>query len=43
MENGSVMIGQIAGMVKNIKSCEEIINEIIEDAKSQLSLMKEFV
>ncbi|QUH26250.1 enoyl-[acyl-carrier-protein] reductase FabK [Serpentinicella alkaliphila] len=43
MENGSVMIGQIAGMVKNIKSCEEIINEILEDAKSQLSLMKELV
>jgi len=43
MDNGSVMIGQVAGMVKNIKSCEEIINEIINDAQSQLNLMKQLI
>jgi len=30
---GSVMAGQIAGMVKDIKTCEEIIKEIIEMAE----------
>lgn len=29
VENGSVMAGQIAGLVKELKSCEEIITEII--------------
>lgn len=43
MENGSVMIGQVAGMVKNIKSCEEIIDEIVNDAKEQLNLMKQLI
>ena len=28
---GSVMAGQISGMIKNIKSCSEIIDEIIQD------------
>lgn len=37
IENGSVMAGQIAAMVKEIKTCDEIINEIIKDAKGQLS------
>lgn len=29
IDNGSVMSGQIAGLVKDIKSCEEIITEMI--------------
>lgn len=34
IENGSVMAGQIAGMIKDIKSCTDIINEIIIDANN---------
>lgn len=33
VENGSVMAGQIAGMVKEIKSCDEIIKEIVAGAE----------
>ncbi|KPU43947.1 nitronate monooxygenase [Oxobacter pfennigii] len=33
MEMGSVMSGQIAGMIKDIKPCSEIINDIIEEAQ----------
>ncbi|AOY77350.1 enoyl-[acyl-carrier-protein] reductase FabK [Clostridium formicaceticum] len=40
IENGSVMAGQIAAMVKDIKSCEEIIDEVINDAKVQLQRLK---
>lgn len=43
MENGSVMIGQIAGMINNIKTCEEIINEIINDAEIQLKFMQRLI
>ncbi|AOT72943.1 enoyl-[acyl-carrier-protein] reductase FabK [Geosporobacter ferrireducens] len=32
IENGSVMAGQIAGMVKEIKPCREIIEEMVEEA-----------
>ena len=34
--NGSVMAGQIAGLVKDIKSCDEIIHEILVQTKSIL-------
>ncbi len=33
VKNGSVMAGQISGMIKDIKPCREIIKEIIEDAQ----------
>jgi len=32
VENGSVMAGQIAGLVKDIKCCKEIIEEMVKDA-----------
>lgn len=31
--NGSVMAGQIAGLVKSIKPCREIIKELVDEAK----------
>lgn len=34
--NGTVMAGQIAGMVKKIQPCEEIISEIVTDAANLL-------
>ena len=37
MENGSIMAGQTAAMVKDIKSCKEVIDEIITDAKKVIS------
>lgn len=39
IENGSVMAGQIAAMVKDIKPCKEIIEEIMRDAKKQLDAL----
>ncbi len=33
MENGSIMAGQISGMIKDIKTCEEIINDIINEGE----------
>ena len=35
VENGSVMAGQIAGMINKIQPCKEIIEEIILDAKNR--------
>ncbi len=41
VENGSVMAGQIAGMIKDVKSCEEIIQEILKEvADTHLSMSK---
>lgn len=37
MDKGSVMAGQIAAMVKEIKPCKEIIEEIVIDAKKTIS------
>ena len=31
MENGSIMAGQIAGLVKKEQTCKEIINELMEE------------
>ncbi len=39
VENGSVMAGQIAGMVSKIQPCKEIIEEIILDAQKQLAFV----
>ncbi|MGC8615763.1 MAG: enoyl-[acyl-carrier-protein] reductase FabK [Desulfurella sp.] len=36
VENGSVMAGQISGLVKDIKPVKEIINDIISQAKKTL-------
>ncbi|KXZ39625.1 enoyl-[acyl-carrier protein] reductase II [Alkalithermobacter thermoalcaliphilus JW-YL-7 = DSM 7308] len=40
IEKGSVMAGQVAAMIKDIKPCKEIIEEIIEDAKKVISNLK---
>lgn len=42
VENGSVMAGQVAGMVNKIQPCKEIIEEIISDAKNQFDLAGKF-
>ncbi|ABW18997.1 enoyl-[acyl-carrier-protein] reductase FabK [Alkaliphilus oremlandii] len=42
VDNGSVMAGQIAGMVSKIQPCKEIIEEIIFEADQQLSLLGNF-
>lgn len=34
VENGSVMAGQISGLIKDIKTCEEVIQDIIADAEN---------
>ena len=39
MENGSVMMGQIAGMVKTPKPLKAIFEEIVTDAKKQAVLL----
>ena len=36
VENGSVMAGQIAGLVKERQSCEEIINELVYEFEETL-------
>lgn len=42
VENGSVMAGQIAGMVNKIQPCSEIIEEIITEARAQLAFVSQF-
>jgi len=39
MENGSVMMGQIAGMVKQQKPLKAIFEEMVNDAKKQAVLL----
>ena len=40
MDNGSVMMGQIAGMVKEQKSLKAIFEEMVNDAKQQSLILK---
>ncbi|SES66662.1 enoyl-[acyl-carrier protein] reductase II [Natronincola peptidivorans] len=40
VENGSVMAGQVAAMIKDIKPCKAIIDEIIHQAKAQVERLK---
>lgn len=40
MQMGSVMIGQIAGMCKQEKSTQEILDGIMEDSKKQFEILK---
>lgn len=42
IENGSIMAGQIAGMIKEIKPCKEIIEEMIEDAVKSTERIQRF-
>ena len=37
VENGSIMAGQIVGMVKEIKPCKDIIMELVNDTKKVIS------
>lgn len=36
VQYGSVMAGQISGMIKEIKSCEDIVKDMVEEAKKVL-------
>ncbi|SDB19287.1 enoyl-[acyl-carrier-protein] reductase FabK [Eubacterium oxidoreducens] len=36
VKNGTVMAGQIAGLIKDVKSCDEIVKEIMAQAESLL-------
>ena len=42
VENGSVMAGQIAGLVKEIKPCAEIVKELVEQADKLLKGMSDY-
>lgn len=41
-QNSSMMSGQIAGMINDIKSCNEIIQDIIKEYNENLSKVKEW-
>ena len=38
IENGSLMSGQIAGMIKEVKTCKEIISSIVSDAEKLMKI-----
>ena len=40
VQNGTLMAGQIAGLVKKEQTCEEMINEIMNEAKKLLKIVK---
>lgn len=42
VQNGSVMIGQVAGMLKEIKPAKEIIETIFADAKAEVAKLPTF-
>lgn len=42
VKNGSVMIGQITGMIKEIKTCEQIIKDMMEEADQALARLQMF-
>jgi enoyl-[acyl-carrier protein] reductase II len=42
VENGSIMSGQIAGLIKDIKYCDEIIKDLIREYNSNLMNIKKF-
>jgi enoyl-[acyl-carrier protein] reductase II len=42
IEYGSIMAGQIAGMIDSIKPCSQIINEIIEEASKTADRLRSF-
>ena len=41
IKNGSVMMGQIAGMIKEVKPLKQIFKDIVLDAKQQLPKLQE--
>lgn len=42
VENGTVMSGQIAGLIKDIKYCDEIIKDLISEYNSSFASIKKF-
>lgn len=42
MDNGSLMAGQISGMIKDVKSCEEIINNILIEANEVFNRLNSY-
>ena len=40
MENGSLMAGQIAGMVRKEQSCEEIIQELVSKYEESIGICR---
>ncbi|WP_077368648.1 enoyl-[acyl-carrier-protein] reductase FabK [Anaerosalibacter sp. Marseille-P3206] len=40
MDNGSIMAGQVAGLINDVKSCEEIIIDIIKEAEVGLDRLE---
>ena len=38
-DKGFVMAGQIAGLIKDIKPCKEIIEDIIKEAKKRMETL----
>ncbi|WXR61919.1 enoyl-[acyl-carrier-protein] reductase FabK [Peptostreptococcaceae bacterium AGR-M142] len=40
IKDGSIMSGQVAGMINDIKTCEEIINDMINKTKEVISNLK---
>ncbi|EOD00559.1 enoyl-[acyl-carrier-protein] reductase FabK [Caldisalinibacter kiritimatiensis] len=42
VKNGSVMAGQISGLVKDIKSCKEILEDIMKEAEKIQQKLKDF-
>lgn len=41
MKNGSVMIGQVAGMIKEIKPMKKIIEDMLREAKEELQILNQ--
>lgn len=41
MKNGSVMIGQVAGMIKEIKPMKQIIEDMLREAKEELQILNQ--
>lgn len=42
VDNGTVMMGQISGLIKDIKSCDEIIKDLILEYNAYMSNIKSF-
>ena len=43
VKNGSVMIGQISGMLKDIKPCEQIVKDIMAETEAVIANMQKLV
>jgi enoyl-[acyl-carrier protein] reductase II len=41
LEEGSLLCGQVAGMISDIPTCDELIQRIIKQAEKEIDLLKE--